>query len=178
MKPEPSLPQRGARNGTGYKLLFTGAICTLLILITLLIAPRLAEYRWYRDMTALTPFYDVEVTYVNVTENAVTLGGNLTKRRCVFNELVGYVYGDDGIRHRVMVDFSPETELTGVSGNRPPSDTAEAWGPWRLTIDEDRNVTPVGWEILAGHVNCPSSPTEQTNLFAKGDLLAEDGRKS
>lgn len=164
--------EKTTRNADDYKVLMVGIFCSILILMGSVVFPRFNEYRWYRDVTRLTPFYDVQLLYSNVSEDQITIqvGGSLVKRRCEFNNLFGYIYGDNGIRYRVPVDTSAEP-----GGNRPPSDTAESWGPWVISKEKNQNipitVIPVRWEIIAEHINCPTAPKTQRNLFISGDWI-------
>lgn len=165
--------KKTTRNADDYKVLMVGIVCTILILMGSVILPRFTEQRWYRDITRLTPFYEVQLLYSNVSEDQITLtmGGSMVKRRCDFNGLFGYIYGDNNIRYRVPVDHSAEP----VHGNRPPSDNAESWGPWSLSTNDNPNipltVVPVRWEIIAEHVECPTVPLTQRNLFIQGDWV-------
>ncbi|AGH07378.1 hypothetical protein SUFG_00005 [Sulfitobacter phage phiCB2047-B] len=163
--------EKTTRNADDFKVLITGAVCAILILMGSVILPRFSEQRWYRDITRLTPFYDVQLLYSTVSgdEISISIGGSLVKRRCDFNNLFGYIYGDNGIRYRVPVDTKDEP----VKGNRPPSNTPESWGPWTLSIDDNPNipltVMPVSYEVIAEHIVCPTEPKTQRNLFLKGE---------
>ncbi|ANJ20810.1 hypothetical protein HYO99_gp76 [Roseobacter phage RD-1410W1-01] len=164
--------EKTTRNRDDYKVLIVGLICAIFIMLAMTTLPRFAEQRWYRDLARLTPFYGVELLYSNVSEDtiSVSVGGSLVKRRCEFNTLFGYIYGDNNIRYRVPVDTSSEPE-----GNRPPSDTPESWGPWTLSMNDNPNipvtVVPIRWEIIAEHINCPTEPVTQRNLFIGGEWV-------
>ena len=166
--------EKTSRNADDFKVLIVGTIIAIVILIGSLSVPRLSEQRWYRDITRLTPFYDVELLYSRVSEDqiSISMGGLMVKRRCTFDiatGLQGYVYGQDGIRYRVNIDDSPEGFL---KTSRPPSSVKETWGPWVLSLNTNSNIpntmTPVRWEIIAPHVNCPTEPKTQRNLFIAG----------
>lgn len=169
MQPKPKFTdrRRTTQNADDYKVLVVGSICAILILLGSVFFDRLYEYRWFRDATKLTPFYSVHTHFSSVNHDTITVGGDMVKRRCVFNNFSAYVHDASGIRHRAFVDPSREVELTGASGNRPPSDTAETWGPWNVVVI-DKRVIPVSWEIHVDHKDCPSPPLNQTNLFASG----------
>jgi len=102
-------------------------------------------------------------------DETITFGGGMTKRRCTFHNLYGYVYMDDGLRYRLPVDTSSES---GV-GNRPPSSDAENWGPWVLDLADNGAIpltaAPVRFEVIAEHIKCPTEPTTQRNHFIGGD---------
>lgn len=133
------------------------------------IQARLAENRSYRDIANLTPFSKVSVSQSLVTESGLILQGAMRKDRCEFSpgSLVAYVYFEGKPRRRTGVDTSVEDAL-GVTGNRPPSDDLQAWGPWRIVWSGAR---PDRYEVFVSHVNCPSPPYRQTNLFASGDWV-------
>lgn len=162
--------EKTTRNADDYKVLITGIVAAILIMMTSVVYPRFQEQRWFRDVTRLTPFYDVTLLYSAVSDDqiSIVMGGSMIKRRCTFNNLFGYIYGDNGIRYRVPVDDSAEP----VHGNRPPSPDAESWGPWSLSTDDNLNipatVIPMEWEIIAEHVECPTPPKTQRNLFIRG----------
>lgn len=172
--------EKTTRNRDDYKVLLVGAIIGFFILVGQFTMTALNEQRWFRDVTAQTPFHSVALlrSVVNPMENSITVSGTLVKRRCEFQSLTGYITDDEGIRQRVFVNTRPEEIITGISGNRPPSDEAERWGPWLLTFVVDSGVKPVSWEIWAHH-NCPNRPLIQSNIFAWGDWVTKivDGNK-
>jgi hypothetical protein len=157
-------------NEDGFKVLVVGIICTIGILMFPHVTSRMLEHRWYRDLVRLTPFHSVELYYSYVTDggNSIVFGGTLTKRRCDYNHLVGYVTGQYGQRHRVEVNTDAE-DKRGVSGSRPPSDAPETWGPWSIDITNMKtmkeDLKPSDFEVIAFHVECPTEPTEQSNEF-------------
>ncbi len=162
--------KKTTRNADDFKVLLVGAVCAIIIMMGSLVFPRFTEQRWYRDITRLTPFYDVVLLYSSVSEDQirVVFGGSMVKRRCDFNNLFGYIYGDNGLRYRVPIDHSSEG-----GGNRPPSGTPESWGPWSLSLDDNPNIpttmVPERWEVIAEHVKCPTEPRTQRNLFISGE---------
>jgi len=128
----------------------------------------LAEERWFRDVRGLTPFSEVEVTWSIVTDEGLLIGGTMKKNRCTFvkGSQVGYVHVDEKPKRTVFVDTSPEEILTGVVGkSRPPSDTAETWGPWLIKWV---GPLPTDWDVFVSHKDCPTPPKNQVNLFASG----------
>lgn len=161
--------EKTSPNRDDYKVLIVGLICAIILMLVMITVPRLPEQRWYRDSTRLTPFHHVELLYTNIREDSISvaIGGSFVKRRCEFNQLFGYVYGSNGIRYRVSVDHSSE-----IDGNRPPSSSAESWGPWILSLSSNlnipTNIVPVRWEVIAEHINCPTKPFTQRNLFISG----------
>lgn len=158
-------------NRDDFRVLMAGVICAIILLVGSLAFQRLDEYRWFRDVTLLTPFHDVTVDYSFVDGKVLTVGGQLIKRRCDFEDMIAYVTGEDGTRRRLIVDPSPEIRLTGTDKTRPPSSESEAWGPWEI-YNQYTDLTPVSWEIYIDHVRCPSPPENQTNLFAYGPWKA------
>lgn len=164
--------EKTTRNADDYKVLMVGIVAAILIMGMSMVFPRFGEQRWYRDLTRLTPFHDVQLLYSRVDNDKIQIlfGGTLVKRRCEFNNLFGYIYGSNGIKYRVPVDMSSEP-----GGNRPPSysGTSESWGPWVLRVADNPNipstVIPQSFEIIAEHVNCPTEPKTQRNLFVKGN---------
>lgn len=162
--------KKTTRNADDFRVLVAGIVCTIMILMGSVILPRFTEQRWYRDLTNLTPFHSVELLYSNVSEDSISIqfGGSLVKRRCEFNNLIGYIYGDNGLRYFVPVDTSSEGSL----GNRPPSSVSESWGPWIISTESNPNipntVLPVRWEVIAEHIKCPTPPKVQRNLFVEG----------
>lgn len=153
-------------NKDDFRVMCVGVTCTIVILLGSLLIPRLPEYRWYRDFTALTPFHGVELISTKVISNSIMIEGVLIKRRCNFLSLTGYVINDLGRRARVVVDTS--YRKSPASGNRPTSSLPEDWGPWQLISPFDN---PVKWEIYAEHEKCATPPKEQTNLFASGEWI-------
>jgi hypothetical protein len=130
---------------------------------------RLSENRWYRNATLITPFHGVKVFDTEITDTGLIVTGELIKRRCTFDALVGYVTYTDGTpEKRVVIDDSPE----GYTGdpNRPASPKAQSWGPW-IVVWSAESVTPTGYKIYAQHVECPSEPVIQDNLFAEGPWI-------
>lgn len=169
-------------NADDFKVLFVGIVCAIVIMVGSNILTRLQEHRWYRDLVHLTPFHEVQLLYSSVgpQEIEITIGGSLIKRRCEFNNLFGYIHADNGIRYRVPVDTDAEI----IQGNRPPSDSAESWGPWRISTDDNPNfpvtAMPVKWEVIAEHIECPTEPVTQRNFFVGGEwedfvLVQENG---
>jgi len=128
----------------------------------------LAEERWFRDARGLTPFSEVEVTWSITTDKGLLIGGTMKKNRCTFvnGSQVGYVHVDEKPKQKVFVDTSPEDILTGVVGkSRPPSDTAETWGPWLIKW---KGPLPLDWDVFVSHKDCPTPPMNQVNLFVSG----------
>lgn len=165
--------KKTSKNADDFKVLIVGAVCAILIMMGSIIMPRMTEQRWFRDFTRLTPFHDVVLLYSQVSPDSITVavGGTMVKRRCDFQSLYGYVIGSNGIRYRAAVDSSHED--SEVRTNRPPSAHAESWGPWTISVDTIPHfppaVLPLGYEIYAEHVQCPTEPETQRNLFVKGD---------
>lgn len=163
--------EKAGRNTDDSKVLMVGMVIGIAILLFSLVYPRLTENRWYRDVARLTPFHGVQTMKVEMSEDGqeISIHGVLVKRRCEFKHLYGYVYDVSNIRHRVKVDFSAE-----LQGNRPPSpqNNSERWGPWVINLDLNKGLTttmvPARWEIIAEHVNCPTKPYIQRNLFTAG----------
>ena len=103
----------------------------------------------------------VEPVIVGYDEVSLTLQGTMVKRRCTFADLSAYITGAQG-RERAWLDKSAENKRR-PSGDRPASDTPQAWGPWTI-----RHSGPPAtkWEIITVH-NCPEG--QQTNVFASGE---------
>lgn len=158
-----------------YKVLIVGASLAAFILIAQFTVGYLSEQRWFRDITFQTPFYNVTVNSVvlDADTNTVTLSGWMSKRRCEFRSLTGYVTDSNNERHRVYVNTTPEDILTGITGNRPPSKQVERWGPWEITFSVE-GYDAVNWEVWAHH-RCPNFATVQSNLFASGKWLSSIG---
>jgi hypothetical protein len=125
----------------------------------------LSEYRWFRDITMQAPFYAVSAEAEPV-DGSLTVRGTMVKRRCEYQGLRAYVVRADGLRMPVPLDVSPETEVWG-GGSRPPSEIAEAWGPW--VISAPGHGRAERWEVFAFH-RCPNGRM-QVNLFADGPWL-------
>jgi hypothetical protein len=159
-------PKSTNKNKDDFKVLMVGMVLTLCIFAGSLIQPRLSEYRWYRDLTKLTPFYNVEVEYSRLDGPDIYVGGALTKRRCTYNYLIAYAVDKRGVGYKIFLDDSIE-KLPGHIENRPPSKRPQNWGPWKLstlgTLDD-----PKEWEIFVEHKQCPSEPHTQRNKFASG----------
>lgn len=164
--------EKTTKNRDDYKVLIVGLMIGVFLLVGNSTVTALSEQRWFRDATGQTPFHSVALlrSVVNPTENSITVSGTMVKRRCQFQSLTGYITDNEGIRHRVFVNTKPEEIMTGVSGNRPPSNEAETWGPWLLTFVVEQELTPVSWEIWAHH-ECPNRPVRQSNIFAWGDWI-------
>lgn len=128
---------------------------------------RFRETRTYRDLAGITPFSGVYVTSSKVSEQGLIVSGYLVKERCVFDSLSGYVTMTDGRRLRVIVDDDREEEVTG-GGSRPVSNIPEPWGPWVILPHPLVDGQVQWWEIYAHHIDCPSDPVVQNNLFAEG----------
>lgn len=172
--------EKTTRGNDDFKVLMVGISIALSLLVAPLFTSKITEYRWFRDLARLTPFYNVQLYYASVIEEGTTIvvGGTLTKRRCDFDTSdlvtnpVAYVSGQYGQRHRVEVDTSVE-DMRGVSGNRPPSDSPESWGPWSISIEGltvfGEPLVPQEWDIQVFHVNCPSNPVNQANEFISGN---------
>lgn len=167
------------RNSDDFKVLIVGLTIGVMILLLSLVTPRLVEFRWYRDFAQLTPFSDVQLMYSEVIDNntKIIIGGSMIKNRCDFNfevaNPVSYVTDQFDQRHRIIVDTSPEDKITGIIGNsRPPSEFSEIWGPWIIDITNREifgsPLIPTQFEIQVYHVNCPTEPVDQVNLFVKG----------
>ena len=151
-----------------FKVLFVGCLVVVFMLMGQYAYYHLSEQRWFRDVSLRTPFHSVVVTDISVSpeKEKVTIVGWMSKRRCEFSSLTGYIINDNQERHRVYVNTTPEDILTGVAGNRPPANESERWGPWEISLSYD-NLTPYAWEIWAHH-KCPEQSTIQSNLFAFG----------
>lgn len=169
--------EKTTRNRDDYKVLLVGVIFGVFILVSQVTYGMLIDQRWFRDVTGITPFHSVKVMSQAVVDDSITVTGELVKRRCTFDSLTGYIIYDDLMsedldRQRVFVNTRPEEILTGITGNRPPSDEAENWGPWLMTLTlSTENLSHKGdikgWEIWAHH-SCPTRPVKQSNLFAEG----------
>ena len=122
----------------------------------------LSANRWFRDITMQTPFYEVTVEAKPVAGGLV-VRGTMIKRRCTYQGLRAYVVRASGLRLPVAPDLSPETDVWG-GGSRPPSELAEAWGPWVISAPVFDHAS--GWEIFAFHL-CPNGRV-QANLFVAG----------
>lgn len=122
----------------------------------------LSGKRWFRDLTMQTPFYAVTAE-AEAVDGGLAVRGTMVKRRCKYQGLRAYVIRASGVRMPVPLDLSPETRVWG-GGSRPPSDIAEAWGPW--VISAPLSGRAAAWEIFAFH-RCPDGG-EQVNLFAAG----------
>ena len=170
--------EKTTKNRDDFKVLLVGILFGFLILISFTTLSLLNEQRWYRDLTGKTPFSDVIVTSQVVVNNSITVTGEMIKHRCEFESLTGYISYTDIVnggveRGRVFVNTKPEDLITGVTGNRPPSDELENWGPWLMTLSlDERNLAQMGeilgYEIWATH-KCPTPPYHQSNLFAEGE---------
>ena len=126
MKEELTSPKKYIRaEKTGravddYKVLFVGVAIAIVMLIGQYAYQSLNEQRWFRDATVATPFHSVVVTTQSLNENhhEITVTGWMTKRRCEFRSLTGYVIDIHGIRNRVYVNTTPEdirlAKQTGV----------------------------------------------------------------
>lgn len=162
--------KKTTQNADDLKVLIVGILCTIMILFGSQVYPRLYEYRWFRDLTRITPFHSVDIYYSSVVNDGqkIVFGGTLTKRRCDFDDLVGYITGQFNQRHRVVVDTSVE-DLRGVSGSRPPSNDPESWGPWSIDISNvetyGQPLIPKDFEVIAFHIECPTDPENQSNKF-------------
>ena len=167
------------RNHDDYKVLIVGLIIGVMIMFLLLITPRLIEYRWYRDVAHLTPFSDVQLIYSKVIDDntKIIIGGSMIKNRCDFNfeipNPVAYVTDQFGQRHLILVDTSPEDQITGLIGNsRPLSEFSEIWGPWMIDISNREifgsYLKPIRFEVQVYHTNCMTKPIDQVNLFVEG----------
>ena len=120
----------------------------------------LSEFRWYRDVVNITPFYGETLHTSVISDEGIYLRGELIKRRCTFDALIGYVTFNDKPKLRVVITSNSN------GGSRPPSKDAESWGPWLLEYSGDKE--PNGWQIYVDHVKCPTDPKRQTNLFLEG----------
>ena len=162
-------PKTG-RSQDDFKVLMVGILFTIFILMFQFTAHSLQEKRWFRDVAHLTPFYDVEVSKVVINDetNSIVISGYMTKRRCIFQDLTGYVIDSNGKRTRILVNTSLEDLSTGIEygSNRPPSQISESWGPWEIRFTATGSF-PVSWEIWAHH-KCNSDTEIQSNLFASG----------
>lgn len=142
------------------------ALVFLAVMEIPLITGMLHENRWYRDMMNITPFHNEAVHTSKITDEGIELTGELVKRRCTFYDLIGYVTFEDQPKQRVEV--IPESN----KGSRPPSEDAEAWGPWLVAYVG--KPVPDGWQIYVDHIKCPTPPKSQTNLFIKGEWENSD----
>lgn len=165
--------KKTTKNADDVRVLFAGILGAIIILIGSAVMPRLTEHRWYRDVTSITPFHSVTLLYSQVQDarTIIVVGGSMIKRRCEFHNLYGYIYADNGLKYRVAVDTSVE-DRDGASGNRPPSDHPENWGPWSLSTKSNPNfpisAIPTAFEIIVEHKNCPTVPKTQRNVFMEG----------
>jgi len=153
------------QNTDDLKVLRFGVGVALAIMVSSLVLPRFPEYRWYRDITLLTPFHSVVLSSVYIENSSIVITGHMIKRRCVYKSLTGYVVSKDGHRFRVPVDTSPEN-TSKIETNRPPSLKSESWGPWKVT-NTITDIIPIAVEIYAQHVKCPTEPVVQSNLFLR-----------
>jgi hypothetical protein len=171
--------EKTTRNHDDFKVLTFGIVVAVMILVLPLFNAIGLEKRWYRDLTGVTPFSNIEVLYSVVSEDEqhIMVGGTMSKDRCEFNfdvtNPVAYVTGQYGLRHRLTVDTSPEDHLTQVfNTSRPPSSGPETWGPWVIDKSDVRifggSLKATQWEIFVYHNKCPRGPEEQVNLFAEG----------
>lgn len=126
----------------------------------------LSARRWFRDITLQTPFYEVTAESEPV-EDGLAVRGTMVKRRCEYRGLRAYAIQSSGLRLPVALDLSPETTVWG-GGSRPPSESAEAWGPWVISAPGFERAS--AWEIFAFHL-CPNGRV-QANLFASGPWLS------
>ena len=121
----------------------------------------ITESRTYRELTLQMPFSNVMHAAEATGDHQITIYGTMIKRRCTFVSLAAYV-SDGIIRTPASLDTTPEEAVWG-GGSRPPSDRAEAWGPWVIT-DPTPGIASA-WEVYATH-SCHGQ--RQTNLFARG----------
>lgn len=141
--------------------MFIGIIAVFGVLEFQHMRDSMAESRWFRDMMNITPFHNVVVDYQEVNPTGLHVSGSLIKRRCTFDALIGYVTFPNKPKQRIGVVTNRPKQ------SRPPSEDNEAWGPWLLEWNAQRDI-PSGFEIYADHINCPTPPRSQTNLFVKG----------
>lgn len=126
---------------------------------------RLAEGRWWRDVTRQTPFRDVVVLSVNATELELMVSGTLVKdRECAsFGSAIAQII-DDGISYPAVFDTR---ESVHTPNNRPVSKTPQSFGPWVVR-------SPLPWPekaaIYRSHV-CDGDI--QTNLVLMVDWPRE-----
>lgn len=158
--------EKTTKNRDDYKVLMAGIIAAVLLMVMTLKYDRLQEKRWFRDITKLTPFYNVSLEYSQVNGDTIMVGGFLIKRRCDFRSMIGYVIGEDGIRRPMIVEPTPEVMATDAYRTRPPSTEKETWGPWLMKNTWD--VSPIYFQIYIDHHKCPTPPEQQTNLFISG----------
>lgn len=123
----------------------------------------------FRALVGMQAYDHVEPVIVAYDDRNLTLRGTLIKRRCTFVSVSAFVTGVQG-HELVWLDMAEETARR-PTGNRPISDTPQAWGPWTI-----RHFGPpaVDWEIVTVH-DCPEG--EQTNVFAYGDWPKPEGVK-
>jgi len=160
--------EKTTANNDDFKVLIMGVVAAVIIMIGSIFVPLVQETRTYRDVVGITPFHGVRVygSELNAEKTAITIYGELIKRRCTFEELIAYVVDESGLRHIAVLDTTPEN---AGEVNRPPSKVAESWGPWEISVGgEDGEIVPVAWQIFAAHTQCDSPPYNQINLFADG----------
>lgn len=136
--------------------------------------PRLAENRWYRDLTHITPFHSVKLHSSKITDYGLKISGEMIKRRCEFEGVQAYAVFENAPREAIFMDTAME-DKERPKGNRPPSKESELWGFWRLYYDGE---TPLRFEVFANHTNCNSNPTDQSNLFIYGNWKDYDIKSS
>lgn len=121
----------------------------------------------FRAMVGMQAYDTVKPVIVSFDDSALTLRGTFIKRRCVFDRISAYVTGVEGYE-QAWLDRSVETARR-PTGDRPISDTPQAWGPWTI-----RHFGPpaMNWEIVTVH-DCPEG--SQTNVFASGDWPKTEG---
>lgn len=119
----------------------------------------------FRAWVGMQAYDQVEPVIVSYDDRTLTLRGTFVKRRCNFTSMSAFVTGTEGYE-RAWLDLSIE-DARRPSGNRPISDTPQAWGPWTI-----RHYGPpaIDWKIVTEH-DCPEG--SQTNVFAKGDWPKE-----
>ncbi len=119
----------------------------------------------FRSLVGMQAYDHVEPVIVSYDESTLVLEGTLIKRRCTFASVAAFITGNKG-HEQAWLDKSAETTRR-PSGNRPISDTPQAWGPWTI---KHYGPPAVDWEIITVH-DCPEGP--QTNVFAHGDWPKE-----
>ena len=121
----------------------------------------------FRAWVGMQAYDSIEPVIVAYDDTSLTLRGTMIKRRCTFESVSAFITGAEGYE-RAWLDNSVETARR-PDGNRPVSDTPQAWGPWTI-----RHYGPpaTNWEIVTVH-DCPEG--SQTNVFAKGDWPKVEG---
>ena len=93
----------------------------------------------------------------------------LKKRRCQFSSLVAYIVDNKNIHYRVPLNTEAESNIR-IEKDRPPSSDKQSWGPWAIKTTSTVPY-PKKFKIFVKHVNCPTEPNTQKNLFVEGNWV-------